>query len=73
MKPSTLNQGLALGLITMSVGISLFVLGITGVSPCPKLAMSLGFAYALVGSWGIGMYMASKRFIHYLCSRGNQP
>ena len=73
MNSPTLKKGLALGLIIMSGGISLFVLGITGVSSYPKLAMSLGFAYALVGACGVGMYVASKRFVHYLDSRRNQP
>jgi hypothetical protein len=73
MKPPTPKQGLALGLIIVSGGVSLFVLGITGVSPYPKLTMSFGFAYALVGAWGIGMYVATKRFIDYLDSRRDQP
>lgn len=49
MNSPTLKKGLALGLIIMSGGISLFVLGI------------------------IGMYVAAKRFVHYLDSKRNQP
>ena len=45
---------------TIAIGVAMFVLGITGYSVIPKTASILGVAYAMVGAWGVGLYMGHR-------------
>lgn len=44
----------------ITIGVAMLVSGITGYSAIPKTASILGVAYAMVGAWGIGLYMGHR-------------
>lgn len=68
----TLTKGLLVSVSCIATGAFLFILGITDTVMLPKAFVGVSVLYLSVGSWGIGLWMASRRFINYLNSKGGQ-